>query len=95
MIGNADEVEVAIALEEAEDGASVDEVADIEALAYVVGHDFEPDVAGLVNMTVEACGHEQQGVDSAAELAAVESLDPGFDLGQPLKPEDREVVAVH
>lgn len=109
VVGNVDalvgevEVEAAIgfedggAPEEAENDASVDEVADIEALAYVVGHDFEPDVAGLVSMTAKACGHVQ-GADSVTELArvadllgelaVVDSLDPGFDLSQPLQPED-------
>lgn len=113
VVGNVDvlvgEVEVAIgfedegAPEEAENDASVDEVADIEALAYVVGHDFEPDVAGLVSMTAEASGHEQ-GADSVTELAhvadlrgelaVVDSFDPGFDLSQPPQPENTKVEVV-
>lgn len=66
----------------------------------VIGRDFEQDVAELVGMTVEACAHEQ-GADSVTEsdlldeLAVVDSLEPGFDLSQPLQPENREVEAVH
>lgn len=96
MVESVDELvgEVEAALEEVEDDAFEHEVAGMEALAYVVGHGFEQDMAGLVSTTVEACDHGQ-GADLLGDLAVVDSLDPGFDWSQPPETEDKEVEAVH
>lgn len=73
MVESVDELvgEVEAALEEVEDDVSVDEVAGMEVLAYVVGHDFEADMAELVRMAVEACDHVQRA-DPQGELAVVD-----------------------